>query len=48
VRKGQTLFIPILAINRSEELWGGDAREFKYVFKYYVLPFCFLLTAGGL
>ncbi|KAJ3570544.1 hypothetical protein NP233_g4329 [Leucocoprinus birnbaumii] len=29
VRKGQTLFIPILAINRSEELWGPDAREFK-------------------
>lgn len=29
VRKGQTLFIPILAINRSEELWGADGREFK-------------------
>lgn len=32
VRKGQSFFIPILAINRSEELWGADAREFKYVY----------------
>lgn len=31
VRKGQTLYIPILPINRSEGLWGKDAREFKYV-----------------
>lgn len=31
VRKGQTMFIPILPINRSEALWGPDAREFKYV-----------------
>ncbi|KXN81835.1 Cytochrome P450 4B1 [Leucoagaricus sp. SymC.cos] len=29
VQKGQSLFVPILAINRSEELWGPDAREFK-------------------
>ncbi|KAF5350051.1 hypothetical protein D9756_009191 [Leucocoprinus leucothites] len=29
VRKGQTVFIPILAVNRSEQLWGSDAREFK-------------------
>ena len=32
VRKGQTLYIPILPINRSEALWGKDAREFKYVY----------------
>ncbi|KAF9453706.1 cytochrome P450 [Macrolepiota fuliginosa MF-IS2] len=29
VQKGQTLLIPILAINRSTEIWGPDAREFK-------------------
>ena len=32
VRKGQTVLIPILPINRSESLWGKDAREFKYVY----------------
>ncbi|KAJ3570545.1 hypothetical protein NP233_g4328 [Leucocoprinus birnbaumii] len=29
IRKGQTVFIPILTVNRSEELWGKDALEFK-------------------
>ncbi|KAJ3570546.1 hypothetical protein NP233_g4326 [Leucocoprinus birnbaumii] len=29
IRKGQTITIPILAINRSEQIWGPDAREFK-------------------
>ncbi|KAH7882877.1 cytochrome P450 [Phlebopus sp. FC_14] len=29
VRKGDPIFIPILAINRSEALWGPDAHEFK-------------------
>ena len=29
IRKGQTFFIPILALNRSTVLWGEDAREFK-------------------
>jgi len=29
VQKGQSLLIPILAINRSTEIWGPDAREFK-------------------
>ncbi|KAG6854181.1 hypothetical protein C0991_009833 [Blastosporella zonata] len=29
VRKGQTLQVPILAINRSKEIWGDDAPEFK-------------------
>lgn len=32
VCKGQTIQIPILALNRSKEIWGEDAREFKYVF----------------
>ena len=31
VRKRDPIFISILAINRSQELWGPDAREFKYV-----------------
>ncbi|KAF8626325.1 hypothetical protein AX15_004986 [Amanita polypyramis BW_CC] len=29
VNKGQTIFIPIQAINRAENIWGEDAREFK-------------------
>ena len=37
VRKGQTMFIPILPINRSEALWGPDAREFKYVHFVFLL-----------
>ncbi|KAH0833995.1 cytochrome P450 [Lanmaoa asiatica] len=31
IRKGEPIFIPILLINRSKELWGPDAHEFKYV-----------------
>ncbi|KAF9036827.1 cytochrome P450 [Panaeolus papilionaceus] len=29
VRKGQTVFIPILVLNRAKEIWGEDAMEFK-------------------
>ncbi|KAF8838342.1 cytochrome P450 [Paxillus ammoniavirescens] len=29
VNKGTVIFIPILAMNRSEELWGPDAHEFR-------------------
>ncbi|PFH52487.1 hypothetical protein AMATHDRAFT_74271 [Amanita thiersii Skay4041] len=29
VRKGQTIFVPILAINRSADIWGEDSNEFK-------------------
>ncbi|KAF9236872.1 cytochrome P450 [Melanogaster broomeanus] len=29
INKGDTLVIPILAMNRSEELWGPDAHEFN-------------------
>ena len=32
IKKGEPIFIPILAINQSQELWGPDAHEFKYVF----------------
>ena len=31
INKGDQIFIPILAINQSWELWGLDAHEFKYV-----------------
>ena len=29
VTKGDMLDVPILAINRSEEIWGEDAHEFR-------------------
>ncbi|KAF8830625.1 hypothetical protein HHX47_DHR2000902 [Lentinula edodes] len=29
VQKGQTIFVPILAINRDKSLWGEDSMEFK-------------------
>ncbi|KAG6854183.1 hypothetical protein C0991_009835 [Blastosporella zonata] len=29
VTKGQTLFVPILAINREKSIWGEDAKEFR-------------------
>jgi len=29
IAKGDPIFIPILAMNRSKELWGPDAYEFK-------------------
>ena len=31
IRKGEGVFIPILAINRFSKIWGEDAHEFKYV-----------------
>ena len=39
VRKGQTLMIPILALNRDKSIWGQDALEFRSVFS---APFVFL------
>ncbi|KAF8955546.1 cytochrome P450 [Flammula alnicola] len=29
IKKGQTVIIPIVPINRDTSLWGADAREFK-------------------
>ncbi|KAF9534060.1 cytochrome P450 [Crepidotus variabilis] len=29
IKKGQTMLLPILAINRAESIWGEDARQFK-------------------
>ncbi|KAG2353762.1 cytochrome P450 [Suillus spraguei] len=29
ISKGDPIFIPILAINRSEAIWGADAKEFN-------------------
>lgn len=31
IAKGDQILIPILMMNRSEELWGPDAHDFKYV-----------------
>jgi hypothetical protein len=31
IAKGDRIFIPILAMNRSKTLWGPDAHEFKCV-----------------
>lgn len=29
IRKGESFFIPIVAINRWSEIWGADAMEFN-------------------
>lgn len=29
IRKGEGVFIPILAMNRAKEIWGEDGHEFK-------------------
>jgi len=29
VKKGDTIFIPILAINRAKDIWGEDAAVFR-------------------
>lgn len=31
IAKGNKVMLPILAANRSKEIWGEDALEFKYV-----------------
>jgi cytochrome P450 len=31
IRKGSYVHIPVEGLNMSEEIWGKDAREFKYV-----------------
>lgn len=31
MRRGDIVTIPIQAVNRDKEIWGEDAREFKYV-----------------
>lgn len=31
VRKGQTIFVPILVLNRSKGIWGEDSMVFRYV-----------------
>jgi cytochrome P450 len=31
VSKGDSVLIPIVLVNRSEELWGADAKEWKRV-----------------
>ncbi|KZW00396.1 cytochrome P450 [Exidia glandulosa HHB12029] len=29
IKKGDSIFVPILALNRAEDIWGEDAREFR-------------------
>jgi hypothetical protein len=31
IRKGTFVHIPLQGLNMSEDIWGKDAREFKYV-----------------
>ncbi len=31
IRKGQTLMVPIVAMNRAKWIWGEDAAEFRSV-----------------
>ena len=31
IGKGDTILIPILALNSAKHIWGEDAAEFKYV-----------------
>jgi hypothetical protein len=37
VKKDEPVFVPILLINRSKELWGEDAHEFRSVSHYGIL-----------
>jgi len=30
IKRGDTLLIPVLALNRLKSIWGDDASEFKY------------------
>jgi cytochrome P450 len=32
IESGDAVFIPIVLINRSQELWGDDAQEWVYVY----------------
>jgi len=34
IKEGQTLLIPILALNRAKSIWGEDSLEFKCVVQY--------------
>ena len=47
VKKGQTLLIPILALNRAKSIWGEDSLEFKCVFVWYFLFFKKNITYEG-
>jgi cytochrome P450 len=46
VSKGDVVVIPIRLLNRSTEVWGEDANEFRYA---HLLPFIlYFLTVGVL
>jgi cytochrome P450 len=34
IESGDAVFVPIVLINRSQELWGDDAQEWMYVYVY--------------
>jgi cytochrome P450 len=42
VSKGNGVVIPIQLVNRSEELWGPDAKEFRFILLFS--PFLCRLT----
>jgi len=33
VKKGEVIYIPILAINQAKSFWGEDAKEFRRVIR---------------
>ncbi len=39
IRKGQTIMIPVVTVNRDEALWGEDAMKFRFVLSdvYWIL-----------
>lgn len=51
IRKGDVIYIPILAMNRSKDIWGEDAAEFKYVYSLDLMESlvltCFLVQTDG-
>lgn len=40
IAKGNKVMLPILAANRSKEIWGEDALEFKYVLRSRSYAIC--------
>jgi cytochrome P450 len=45
VSKGDLVIIPIRLLNRSEEVWGEDANEFRYA---QVSPFIMYVLMAGI
>jgi hypothetical protein len=47
VSKGDLVAIPIRMLNRSTEIWGEDANEFRYVQESFSI-ILYILTVGAL